>query len=112
MKINSDIVKTRIVLGRAWDMQIVELKNGPDKFKFQATYYHGADPQYWSDAEETAELAALKLDQMIDKAYGQGDTHYVKVNPHRLPVPIDGMDNAIMFTQKYSGSLCIKIQNL
>lgn len=95
-----EVHKTRTVLNKTWDMQVLYIKGAGH----QATYFEGAEPKIWSDCRTTPEQAAFELDQLVDKLFGKSAFVYVKVQD-RVPVPIEGKDNAIAFAKKYDAVL-------
>jgi hypothetical protein len=103
---NTDIHRTRIVYDRSWDMQILFIKGEG----YQATYFHGADPQIWSDCFCTPEEAAIDLDLLVDKHYGKDNVHYVRVGLN-VPTPIYGFSDAVKFCNVWNAVLLTPIHN-
>lgn len=98
--------RTREVGNQVWDMQILYIKGQG----YQATYYRGADPMMWSKCCMSADLAGYQLDQIVDKHFGAGDFHYVKVGCG-IPKPIKGISEAIVFASMWNGILLTPIVN-
>lgn len=75
-----EIIKTRDVLNRTWEMEVCQIFTTPGSRamgadpstdgKWQATYYDGADPACWGEVAESREDAIRLCDKTVDKYFG------------------------------------------
>lgn len=68
----TQVVKTRVVFNKVWEMQVVQ---SLDSKNWQATYYSGAEEVIWcSGTEKSMEGAMQALDRMVDRFFTNTQT--------------------------------------
>ncbi len=102
MRVMSEVLRTRTVLGRHWEMQSIQLIGGDHKGMWQATYYHGAEPKVWGETAISKEVAAELCDQTVDLHFGIDRTNLldrayvaIKYSQSNDPIVINDRMNAL-----------------
>lgn len=88
MRVMSEVVKTRSIYNRVFEMQVAKIKSGEAAGKYQATYYWGADPVIWGECYLTPEIAIRSCDEQFNFTFNL-DNDEEQQKTGKVQAPID-----------------------